>query len=276
MTYIENQTKRRIKNSIVYNSIFFLVFLLWFSYSTLTTLPIPLFICFIILLFVIINFIIDRRQGISFNEQIIYLLLIFLPVYLFVNIMVSYKVNSPIFFFPFESLVGIKHNHNIILILLYFAIILLKLIGVKIYFAKNVKFFEEGRGEEIFQYFTRNLTYKKVLISVILFPLRAFVEELIYRSFLLSVVTYYTNWNYIISIIFISIIFGMVHYSTSHNWGHVISTLISSIIYSLALIQLGLLYPWIFHLTTNVFVLLFYHQGRKKNIAMKSPNIMII
>ncbi len=265
MTYIENQTKRRIKNSIVYNSIIFLIFLLWFSYSTLTTLPIPLFICFIILLFVIINFIVDRRQEISFNEQIIYLFLIFLPVYLFANIMVSFNFDSPIFFIPFESLVGIKHNHNIILVLIYFSIILLKLIGVKIYFAKNIKFLEEGKGDEIFQYFTRNLTYKKGLTAVILFSLGAFVEELIYRSFLLSVVTYYINWNYTISIFFISIIFGMVHYSTSHNWSHVISTLVSSIIYSLALIQLGLLYPWIFHLTTNVFVLLFYYQGKKNN-----------
>ncbi|MFW9818410.1 MAG: hypothetical protein ACFFE5_02275, partial [Candidatus Thorarchaeota archaeon] len=56
------------------------------------------------------------------------------------------------------------------------------------------------------------------------------------------------------------------------NWGHVISTLISSIIYSLALIQLGLLYPWIFHLSTNLFVLLFYYQGKKKNLVMKDNN----
>lgn len=271
MTYIENQTKRRIKNSIVYNSIILLVFLLWFSYSILTNLPIPLFICFMILLFVIINFIIDQRQEISFNEQIIYLLLIFLPVYLFVNIIVSYRFNSPFFFIPFESLVGLKHNHNIILILLFISIVLLKLIGVKIYFTKNVKLLKDGRGDEIFQYFTGNLTYKKVLTSVILFPLGAFVEELIYRSLLLGVVIYYTNWNYTISIIFISIIFGLVHYSTSHNWGHVFSTLISSIIYSLALIQLGLLYPWIFHLMTNLFVLLFYYQ-RKKNDRIKCLN----
>jgi len=265
MIYIENQTKRRIKNSIVYNSIIILVFLIWFSYSMLANLLIPILICLIILSFVIINFLIDQKQEISFKEQIIYLFLIFLPVYLFINIIVSYYVNPTFFIIPFEILAGIKHNHNIILIFFYFSIVLLKLIGVKIYFVKNVKFLEEGRGDEIFQYFTRNLTYKKVLILIILFPLVAFVEELIYRSFLLGVIIYVTNWNYTISIIFISIIFGMVHYFTSHNWGHVFSTLLSSIIYSLALIQLGLLYPWMFHLLTNAFVLLFYYQAKKNN-----------
>ncbi len=103
---------------------------------------------------------------------------------------------------------------------------------------------------------------------IILFPLVAFIEELIYRTLLLSVLTYYLNWEYFLSIIFISILFGLVHFSTSQNWGHVVSTLISSIIYSLALIQLGLLYPWIFHLSTNLFVLLFYYQGKKKFLTM--------
>ena len=115
------------------------------------------------------------------------------------------------------------------------------------------------------------MNYKKIIILIILFPLVAFIEELIYRSLLLSVLTYYIRLDYIFSIIIISVIFGLVHYSTSHNWGHVISTLISSIIYSLALIQLGIFYPWIFHLSTNLFVLLFYYQGTKKIANQKSP-----
>ncbi|NVM34234.1 MAG: CPBP family intramembrane metalloprotease [Candidatus Lokiarchaeota archaeon] len=150
------------------------------------------------------------------------------------------------------------------------SIILLKLIGIKIYFSRNTNILEKGSGDDIFQFFTKNFTYKKVILLVILFPLVAFIEELIYRSFLLSVLTYYLNWDYILSIIVISVIFGLVHYSTSQNWGHVISTLISSIIYSLALIQLGLLYPWIFHLMTNLFVLLFYSQGKKKIVNQKA------
>jgi len=147
---------------------------------------------------------------------------------------------------------------------------MLKLVGIKIYFSKNMNILEEGRGDGIFQFFTTNMNYKKTILLIILFPLVAFIEELVYRSLLLSVLTYYLNLDYIVSIIIISIIFGLVHYSTSHNWGHVISTLISSIIYSLALIQLGILYPWIFHLSTNLFVLMFYYQGRKKITNQKS------
>jgi membrane protease YdiL (CAAX protease family) len=141
---------------------------------------------------------------------------------------------------------------------------MIKLIAIKVYFTKNTKILKEGRGDGMFQYFTRDLNYKKIILLIILFPLVALIEELFYRSFLLSVLTYYFNWDLILSVILISIIFGLVHYSTSQNWGHVFSTFISSIVYSFALIQLGLLYPWILHLATNLFVLLFYFQGRKK------------
>jgi membrane protease YdiL (CAAX protease family) len=142
---------------------------------------------------------------------------------------------------------------------------MLKLIGVKLFFMKNEKILKEGRGDDLFKYFTKDLTRKKILLLVILFPLVAFIEELIYRSFFLSILTYYLNWDIIISIVVISIIFGLVHYSTSQNWGHVLSTFISSVIYSFALIQLGILYPWIFHLATNLFVILFYYKTFKKN-----------
>ncbi|MFX1288409.1 MAG: lysostaphin resistance A-like protein, partial [Promethearchaeota archaeon] len=135
---------------------------------------------------------------------------------------------------------------------------------IKVYFMKKIRNPEIERGNDIFQFFVRELSYRKVLMLVILFPLLAFVEEFIYRSFLISIFTYYLNWSVITSIIFVSIIFGLVHYSTSKNWGHVFSTLISSLIYSFALIQLGILYPWLFHLSTNLFVLLFYYQQRKK------------
>jgi membrane protease YdiL (CAAX protease family) len=157
-----------------------------------------------------------------------------------------------------------EHNHNIFLFLIYFSVIILKLLGIKVYFSRNKKFFEVGQGDEIFQFFIKERDSKRIIFIVILFPLSALVEELIYRSLLISIFTYYLNFNYILSIIVISIIFGLVHYSTSHNWGHVISTLLSSIIYSLALIQLGILYPWLFHLSTNLFVLLFYYQASKK------------
>ncbi|MFX0105612.1 MAG: lysostaphin resistance A-like protein [Candidatus Hodarchaeota archaeon] len=146
------------------------------------------------------------------------------------------------------------------------------MIGNKIYFRKSIERLKKENGDEIFKYFTRKLTPKKVLLMIILFPLSALVEELIYRSLLLSVFIYYFNWHVILGIAVISIIFGLVHYSTSQNWGQVISALISSIIYSFALIQLGLLYPWIFHLATNLFALLFYYQAFKNNIDNQAKN----
>lgn len=268
MSYDENLVKNRIKNSIIYNSIIFLFFIYWFFYSSIDNILMPIAICVAIFLIIIAKLITERKNGFNRKEILLYVLLFFIPFSLYANVILFYNT-SITFFIPFDSLVGINHNHNIILFLLYFSIILLKLIGIKIYFSRNVKILEEGRGDEIFQFFTKNLNYKKIILLIILFPLVAFIEELIYRTLLLSVLTYYLNWEYFLSIIFISIIFGLVHFSTSKNWGHVISTFISSIIYSLALIQLGLLYPWIFHLSTNLFVLLFYYQGKKKYVTHK-------
>ncbi|MFX1437404.1 MAG: type II CAAX prenyl endopeptidase Rce1 family protein [Promethearchaeota archaeon] len=263
MSYDENLVKTRIKNSIIYNSIIFLIFIYWFFFSSLDNIIIIFTICIAIFSIIFAKLITERKNGFSKKEKFLYILLFLIPFSLYANSILFYNTSITIFI-PFDSLVGINHNHNILIFLIYFSIVLLKLIGIKIYFSRNVKILEEGRGDEIFQFFTRNLNYKKVILLIILFPLVAFIEELIYRTLLLSILTYYLHWEYFLSIIFISIIFGLVHFSTSQNWGHLISTLISSVIYSLALVQLGLLYPWIFHLSTNLFVLLFYYQGKKK------------
>ncbi|MFW9940726.1 MAG: lysostaphin resistance A-like protein [Candidatus Thorarchaeota archaeon] len=128
----------------------------------------------------------------------------------------------------------------------------------------NPKILELGKGDEIFQYFTKDFNTSKKLLMPVLFPLSALVEELVYRSLILSFLIFYLNVNPILGIIFASTIFGIVHLSASKNWGHVISTLLSSVIYFIALIQLGILYSWAFHLTTNIFVLLFYYLTRRK------------
>lgn len=268
MSYDEFSTNERIRNTVIYNSIILLIFIFWFFYWTFDTISILLLICFAIFLIILIKFFIERKNGFTLQDKLLYILLFFIPFSLYVNVILFYDSSITIFI-PFYNLVGIHHDHNPILVLIYFSIIMLKLVGIKIYFSKNMNILEEGRGDDIFQFFTTNMNYKKIILLIILFPLVAFVEELIYRSLLISVLTYYLRLDYIFSIIIISIIFGLVHYSTSHNWGHVISTLISSIIYSLALIQLGIIYPWIFHLSTNLFVLLFYYQGRKK---IENPN----
>ncbi|TKJ19428.1 MAG: hypothetical protein CEE43_15460 [Promethearchaeota archaeon Loki_b32] len=269
MSYDESLIKNRIRNTLIYNSIIFLIFLFWFFYSTVEDVSILLLMCTLIFLIIFIKFMVERKYGFTTNEKVMYILLFFIPFSLYINIVLFHNASLTIFI-PFNNLVGINHNHNFILFLIYFSVILIKLIGIKFYFSRNENILQEGRGDDIFKFFTQNITYKKVILLVILFPLVAFIEELIYRSFLLSVLSYYLNWDYILSILVISIIFGLVHYSTSQNWGHVISTLISSIIYSLALIQLGLLYPWIFHLMTNLTVLLFYSQTMKKRLRQKS------
>jgi hypothetical protein len=63
-----------------------------------------------------------------------------------------------------------------------------------------------------------------------------------------------------------SFLFIFVHTVALKNTGQMISLLISSIIYFVALISLGILYAWFFHLTTNLFVLLFYYQRKKKEL----------
>ena len=259
----ENQVKNRIKNSIVYNLIIILIFVFWFYFSSFENILMLYGICIAIFLIILVKLIIELKNGFNRKDILIYILLFLIPFSLIANVILFYNTSITIFI-PFNNLVGIIHHNNIILFLIYFSIVSLKLIGIKIYFSRNVTILEEGKGDEIFQFFTKNLNYKKIILLIIFFPLVAFVEELIYRTLLISVLTYYLNWNYLLTIIFISIIFGLVHFSTSQNWGHVISTLLSSIIYSLALIQMGILYPWLFHLLTNLFVLLFYYQLIKK------------
>jgi len=264
MTYEEIIVEEKIKNSIGFYSIILFTFIFWFVYSSLDSISLVIFIVFIISLLIFIIILRKFRQGISVQEKVLYCLLTVIPFSLYINVIYFSRAYSSPFFIPFYSLVGIIHDHNIILVLFYFSIILVKLIVIKIYFVRKMKTSDYGRGEEIFRYFVRDITIRKVLLISIYFPLSAFIEELIYRSLLLSVFMYYLKLNFIISTIIVSLIFGLVHYSASRNWRHVLSTLISSFVYSFALIQLGILYPWLFHLSTNLFVLLFYHQARKK------------
>lgn len=268
MRYDENLIEKRIKNNIIFYSITFLIFLFWYFYTIIDNVY-PLFlICFLISIIIVIKYLEEKKHGLTLQEKLLFVLLFFIPFSLFTNIILFYNTSFK-FFIPFDNLIGIRHNHNLNLILVYFTIIFLKLFGIKIFFSKNRSILEQGKIDDIFQFFTKNLTYKKVIFLLILFPLVALTEELIYRSLLLSILIYYLNWDCILSIIIVSVIFGSVHYSTSKNWSHVISTFVSSIIYSLALIQLGLLYPWIFHLMTNLSVLVFYSHEKKKNAPLE-------
>ncbi|MFX1489006.1 MAG: type II CAAX prenyl endopeptidase Rce1 family protein [Promethearchaeota archaeon] len=262
----DSKVKYKIINNIIYNSIILMIFLFWFSYSTfdsvITLFLISLSIFLLIFTLICINYIkvvnikILPYQG----------LLTLIPILFLINIFLFYTPYNPPFFFAFHDLIGIRLHFQVLIFLVLLSIVFLKLIGIYFYFIKNPLILEAGSGDEIFQFFARDLNFKKISLVVLLFPSSALVEELIYRSLLLSFFVVYFNLNIIIGIIIISIIFGLVHLSTSRNWGHVISTLISSIIYFIALIELGLWYAWFFHLATNVLVIYFYNHTRKKNL----------
>ena len=258
-----NLIKTKIRRRILYNSTIFLIFLFWFCYSMFDNIILLYLICFVLVFFIIFSLIIDSKQGLNTQNIIIYISLLLIPIVFLIVISFSYIPFSPPFFFSFTNLIGIRHKIDILSFLILFSLILLKLIGIKVYMGKSAEILEVGKGDPIFQFFTVDVNYEKIVLFILLFPLSAFVEELIYRSLLLSFFVYYYNLNVLIGIAIISIIFGLVHFSTSKNWGHVISTLISSVIYSFALIQLGILYAWILHLITNLFVILFYFQARK-------------
>lgn len=261
----EYEIKTKIRNKIIYSSIIFLVFEFWFFYSTYNNIIILYFISFSILILLICSIIFNFK--IRVNKTIITFQssLLIIPITFLIDIIFFYRPLSPPFFFSINNLIGLVHRIDIISFSILLALVLLKLAGVKIYFINNIEILEARGGDEIFQYFTKEIDFRKIIMFVLLFPLSAFIEELIYRSILLSFFIYYFNLNIFIGITIISLIFGFVHYSTSKNWGHVLSTLISSVIYFFALIQLGLLFAWIFHLITNLFVLLFYYQTRRKS-----------
>ncbi|MHA2008382.1 MAG: CPBP family glutamic-type intramembrane protease [Promethearchaeota archaeon] len=108
---------------------------------------------------------------------------------------------------------------------------------------------------------------------MLLFPLSALVEELIYRSLFLSFLMYYFNFNLVVGIMFSSFIFGFVHFSKKKNHNHTLSIIISSIIYFIALIQLGLLFAWILHLFTNLSVLLIYYLAAKRRTNLNKKRM---
>ncbi|MFW9897261.1 MAG: type II CAAX prenyl endopeptidase Rce1 family protein [Candidatus Thorarchaeota archaeon] len=168
------------------------------------------------------------------------------------------------FFFSFFDLFGLRHSFNFGLFLLLSTILLIKIVGIYIYIRLKSNIIREGRGDAFFQYFSNGLNQKKKILLMILFPLSALVEELIYRSLFLSFLIYYFNFNLVMGILLGSFLFALVHYSTANDSGYMLSLIISSIIYFIALLELGLLFSWIYHLITNVSVLFFYYRRKLK------------
>ena len=124
MSYDDFSTNERIKNTIIYNSIILLIFIFWFFYWTIDNISILLLICFIILLIILIKYFIERKDGFTLKDNSLYLLLFLIPFSLYVNVILFYDASITIFI-PFYSLVGINHDHNIVLVLIYFSMLLL-------------------------------------------------------------------------------------------------------------------------------------------------------
>jgi len=206
----------------------------------------------------------NKKINNKFSVKLFHLTLIIISIFFIIEVLFFYKAFSPAIFISYNRLIGIEHHHDILLFIFYFSLTILKILPIKFFYKKLINLIKEPQLDNYIGYFIEDFNRKKLIILVLLLPMAAFVEEFIFRSLLLTVFVNYLNWNIFIAILFISLVFGILHYSSSKNWAHFLSTLLSSIIYFFALIQLGLIYPWVLHLTTNSLALLFFYQNLRK------------
>lgn len=240
-----------------------MIVLFWFFRSAYDNIFVSYFLSILIIIFIILSFFYNIRKNNKTSVKIFHIILLLIPISFIIEIIYVYEPFTSAVFFSFYNLIGITLNHDLVLILFYFTLTILKVLPIRFFYNRIIKVFEKRRFDDFFEYFINNISKKKLIMLTLLLPLSAFIEEFIFRSLLLTVLVNYLNWNMIIAIIFISLVFGFSHYSASKNWLHFLSTTFSSIIYFLALIQLGLLYPWLLHLTTNSLALLFFYQHKK-------------
>lgn len=264
---IDNDNRIQSKITVIifsYLSIL-LIFLFWFFFSTLDMIINLIMVglsIIAILTYLIINAA-DKNRTKPENLASFGLLIVFLFFFL-IEIILNIIPNAQPFLFSFYSLIGLKHSFDIALFSFLSLIVLIKIMSIYLYVRLRPNTIEIGKGDEFFQYFTNDINKKKITFLLLLFPLSAFIEELIYRSLFLSFLIYYFNFNLVVGILLVSFIFGLVHYSSSRDSGYMLSLVISSIIYFVSLIELGLLYAWMFHLITNLSVLIFYYQTKKR------------
>ena len=268
MLNYNNSIRTKVFNLIFSNIIILLFFLFWFVYSTFNAHVSMIFISsyFLIVTALILSFkylIHKNKDLMAFTS---YILIYLIPIIFLLDLLFSFIPNTNPFLFSFYDLIGIKHSFKIYVFLPLLTLIFVKIFIIFIYFLKNTGIFEMGKGDEVFHYFTNNMNNEKLFSLTLLFPLSAFVEELIYRSLVLTALIYYFDFNMGMGILIGSVLFSLVHTVALKDTGQIISLLISSSIYFIALIQLGILYAWFFHLITNFFVLLFYYQRRRRDL----------
>ena len=260
----DNRIQATIVSIILSNLSILLIFLFWFFYSTFNIVTNVIVICLSIFIIGICLIVLLYKKGIKTRNLTPLGIIIMVLLFFLMDSFFYFIPNIQPFLFSFYNLIGLEHIFNIALFSFLSSIVLIKIISIYIYTKLRPDIIKIGKGDDFFQYFTNNINNKKIVFLLLLFPLSAFVEELIYRSLFLSFLIYYFNFNLIVGILLASVIFGVVHYSTSKDSGYLLSLVISSIIYFVALIELGLLFAWAFHLITNLFVLLFYYQTRRR------------
>lgn len=260
----EDKTENKVIKTIIYNLIIFLVILLWFFYSTFDIPLLLILVSCLIALLILFSYIFNIRITNKLSIKLFHILLMLIPFSFLIEIIFFYEPLSPPVFISYHSLIGITLNHNLILFIIYLSLTILKVLPIKFFNKRIIRMFQNREVDEYFKYFLRKFSVKKSLLLLFLLPLSAFIEEFVFRSLLITLFVNYLNWNIILVILFIAFVFGLSHYTSSKNWLHFLSTFFSSIIYSLALVQLGLLYPWILHLTTNLLAILFFYQSNKQ------------
>ncbi|MFX1497920.1 MAG: type II CAAX prenyl endopeptidase Rce1 family protein [Promethearchaeota archaeon] len=263
MSFNPEKAEQRITRNLFYNIITFLIIVFWFFRSTYDNLVGSYLLSFSIIFFIALSLFYNIKLNSKRSIKVFHIILLLIPISFIIELIYAYEAFTSAVFFPFYNLIGIKLNYDPFLILLYFTLTILKVLPIKFFYKKIVKLTDEKRSDDFFEYFTNNITNKKLVLIFLLLPLSAFIEEFIFRSLLLTVLVNYLNWNILIAIMFISLVFGFSHFSSSKNWLHFLSTTLSSIIYFFALIQLGLLYPWLLHLTTNSLALVFFYQKNR-------------
>jgi membrane protease YdiL (CAAX protease family) len=210
------------------------------------------------------------KRGTKTNYLTALGILVMVLFFFLIDTLFYFIPNIQPFLFSFYDLIGLTHSFNFILFSFLSLIVFIKIISIYVYIRLKPNVIKIGQGDTFFQYFTNDFNQRKMALLLVLFPLSALVEEMIYRSLFLSFLIYYFNFNLVFGILFASFVFAVVHYSASKDSGYMLSLVISSIIYFIALLELGLLSAWIFHLSTNLSVLLFYYQRKSKVSKIKS------
>ena len=264
MLISKNKTENKIIKTVIYNSIIFFIILLWFFYSNFDNPTILILMSCFIALLILFSFIFNIKITNKISIKLFHILLILIPFSFLIDIIFFYEAYNPPVFISYNSLIGITLNNNLFLFLIYFGLTILKVLPIKLFNKRVISTFKNKEIDDYFEYFLHNFSAKKWILLLVLLPLGAFIEEFVFRCLLITIFVNYYHWSTVLVIFFIAFVFGFSHYSSSKNWLHFLSTFFSSIIYSLALIQLGLLYPWILHLTTNLLAILFFYQLNKR------------